>query len=146
MFFQNQRLVFVIDLDSSYYLLWPWHHRKLLILKNYAGKKQYKMWVQWVYLISFSFPLRVLLRPLKAVPEANLTFLGSLHFLIYLRSLFKFPTCKMWQLENSLFSKLEVLFPRTNLAANRDKILYGLTVFAVHGVFPLDDISDTSIS
>ena len=52
----------------------------------------------------------------------------------------------MWQLENSLFSKLEVLFPRTNLAANRDKILYGLTVFAVHGVFPLDDISDTSIS
>ena len=86
--------------------------------------KQYKMWVYWVCLKSFLFPLGVSFRPLiKAVPGANLTFLGSLHFLIYLRSLFKLPICEMWRLENGPFSKWEVLFPRTNLAANKDKIL-----------------------
>ena len=30
-------------------------------------------------------------------------FLGSFHFLKYLRSLFKLPTCKIWQTENGPF-------------------------------------------
>ena len=87
--------------------------------KNYPGKKQYKMWVHRVHL-GFLFPLRMLLSPLKEVLEANSTFLASFHFFIYLRSL---PICKIWQLENGQFSKWGVMFPRTNLAANRDKIL-----------------------
>ena len=37
--------IFVIDLESSYYLLKSWHLRKLLNLKNYAGKIQNKVWV-----------------------------------------------------------------------------------------------------
>ena len=60
-------------------------------------KKQYEMWIYWVYLKSFLFPLGMLLRPLiRAVPKANLTFLGSLHFLI---SLFKLPfaKCEDWK-------------------------------------------------
>ena len=36
-----------------------------------------------------------------------MTLLGSFHFLIYLRSLFKLPTCKIWQMENGTFSKWE---------------------------------------
>ena len=76
------------------------------------------MWVHRVQL-GFLLPLRVLLRPLQAELEVNLTFLGSFHFLIYLRSLFKLPIWKIWQLENGPFSKWEVMFPRTNIAANR---------------------------
>ena len=60
--------------------------------------------------MSFLFPLGVLLRPPKVVLEANLTFLVSLHFLIYLGSWFKLPICKIWQLENCPFSKWEVFF------------------------------------
>ena len=56
-------------------------------IEKLCWKKQYKMCVHLVY-SSFLFPLRVLLRPLKAVAEANLTFLRSLHFLMYLRPLF----------------------------------------------------------
>ena len=40
-------------------------------------------------------------------------------------------------MENGPFSKREVLFPRTNLVASRDKILM---VFAVYDLHPLDDI------
>ena len=76
------------------------------------------MWVHRVQL-GFLLPLRVFLRPLQAELEANLTFLGSFHFLIYLRSLFKLPIWKIWQLENGPFSKWEGKFPGKNIAANR---------------------------
>ena len=77
-------------------------------------KKQYKMWVYWVHL-SFLFPLKSVVETDWCILEANWTFLGSFHFLIYLRSLFKLPT---WKMENGPFSKWEVMFPWTNLAEN----------------------------
>ena len=64
------------------------------------------MWVYWVHL-SFLFPLRVLLRPINAYWRLIWPFWEAFISLIYLRSLFKLPTCKIWQMENGTFSKWE---------------------------------------